>query len=155
MPRRRKYRQIGFAPVVTYFKPRGIPLSSLQEVELTLDEIEAIRLVEVEDLDQIHSAQKMTISQSTLQRILAQAHKKIAQALIYGQAIKIKGGEVIMPRGRINGGRGRMGGTYAAGPGGFCVCTNPDCQEKVPHQTGVPCYQLKCPKCGSPMTRKS
>ncbi len=48
------------------------------------------------------------------------------------------------------GGRGRMGG-FGLGPGGFCVC--PQCGEKVPHQRGVPCFQQKCPKCNSPMTR--
>jgi len=50
------------------------------------------------------------------------------------------------------GGRGRMGG-FGLGPSGECVCTNPKCGYLVPHSTGVPCYQMKCPKCGSPMTR--
>ena len=48
------------------------------------------------------------------------------------------------------GGRGRMGG-FGLGPGKECVC--PNCGAKVPHQRGVPCYTLKCPKCGSRMTR--
>lgn len=52
------------------------------------------------------------------------------------------------------GGRGRMGGSFAAGPGGLCVCTNPGCRNEVTHPAGVPCYQMKCPKCGSPMIRK-
>ncbi len=47
-------------------------------------------------------------------------------------------------------GRGRGGG-MGLGPGGECVC--PACGERVPHTRGVPCYQQKCPKCGSPMTR--
>lgn len=51
-------------------------------------------------------------------------------------------------------GRGRMGGPLTAGPGGICVCTNPECKNKVSHQVGVPCYQVKCPKCGSPMIRQ-
>ena len=51
------------------------------------------------------------------------------------------------------GGRGRMGGD-AAGLGGTCICTNPDCKYEMQHQRGVPCYQLRCSKCGSPMTRK-
>jgi len=49
------------------------------------------------------------------------------------------------------GGRGRMNGPNAAGPGGSCVC--PNCGKKVTHQVGVPCYQLICPKCGSKMAR--
>ena len=53
------------------------------------------------------------------------------------------------------GGRGRKGGSFAAGPGGTCVCTNPDCKNQAAHPTGVPCYQMKCPKCGSPMIRRA
>jgi ferredoxin len=49
------------------------------------------------------------------------------------------------------GGRGRMGG-FAAGPSGNCAC--PNCGYKISHQRGQPCYQMKCPKCGSPMTRR-
>jgi len=48
------------------------------------------------------------------------------------------------------GGRGRMGG-FGLGPGGFCIC--PNCGEKIPHQRGIPCYTVKCPNCGAPMTR--
>lgn len=155
MPRRRKPRWIDFQPGVTYFKPRGVELASLEEMNLTLDELEAIRLADLDGVDQIKAAKKMKISQSTFQRILKVAHKKIAEALIKGKAIKVEGGEIIMPRGRGRGaGRGRMGGPYAAGPGGICVCTNPECKNEVPHQVGVPCYQAKCPKCDSPMVRK-
>ncbi len=51
-------------------------------------------------------------------------------------------------------GRGRMSGPFASGPGGICICTNPECKNTASHQAGVPCYQIKCPKCGSPMIRK-
>jgi len=57
-------------------------------------------------------------------------------------------------RGFGRGGRGRMGGQQQAGPAGVCVCTNPDCRNEVAHQVGVPCYRLKCPKCGSPMIHR-
>ncbi|MHA1671691.1 MAG: hypothetical protein ACTSV5_14125 [Promethearchaeota archaeon] len=53
--------------------------------------------------------------------------------------------------GQGGGGRGRMNGPNAAGPGGSCAC--PNCGNIVPHQVGVPCYQLTCPKCGSKMVR--
>ncbi|MGI6278752.1 MAG: DUF134 domain-containing protein [Patescibacteria group bacterium] len=158
MPRKKKTRQVSFSPQATYFKPQGVALSSLKEVNLSLDELEALRLVDLSGQEQVTAAKQMDISQSTLQRILVKAHKKVAQALVCGFAIKVKGGEVIMAgfgRGRgQGGGRGRMGGSFAAGPGGTCICTNPDCQHEMAHQAGVPCYQAKCPKCGSPMVRK-
>lgn len=161
MGRKIKPRWVDFQPRVTYFKPRGVALTSLSEVDLSLDEVEAVRLADLEEIDQIKAAKRMKISQSTFQRILKSAHKKIAKALILGKAIKMKGGEVVMPRGRGFGqgvgrkaGRGRMGGPFAAGPGGSCTCTNPECKNEVTHQAGVPCYQMKCPKCGSPMVRK-
>lgn len=53
------------------------------------------------------------------------------------------------PAGR---GRGRQPGGRGLGPAGFCVC--PQCGEKVAHRRGVPCYEIRCPKCGSPMTRE-
>ena len=57
-------------------------------------------------------------------------------------------------KGQTQGGRGRMGGGKAAGPGGVCVCVNPDCDYKQPHERGQACYKLKCPECGSPLKRK-
>ena len=149
-------------PKVTYFRPQGVPLSSLKKIGLTIDELEAVRLVDLESLKQTAAAQKMKISQSTLQRILKKAHQKIAEALVLGKAIKVEGGEVNMPFGRGPGrgfgrgfgrGRGRMGGSFSAGPGGSCVCTNPKCKNTVLHVVGQPCYQMKCPQCGSPMVR--
>jgi len=55
-------------------------------------------------------------------------------------------------QGRGNkGGRGRMGGPNAAGPGGSCIC--PNCGKIIPHQVGRPCYQVSCPNCGTKMVR--
>ncbi len=90
MTRPKKPRRIFFDPNFTYFKPRAIPLSELEEEELSIDELEAIRLCDLKNLNQIEAAKKMKISQSTLQRILSSARKKIAKALIEGKAIKIK-----------------------------------------------------------------
>ena len=89
MSRPIKPRKIIFNPPVTYFKPRAIPLSTLKEVDLTADELETIRLHDLEDCNQAKCAEKMNISPSTFQRILTLAHKKIAEALTEGKAIKI------------------------------------------------------------------
>jgi len=93
MSRPIKPRKIFFNPKVTYFKPRAIPLSVLKEVDLTADELEAIRLHDLGDCNQAKCAEKMKISPSTFQRILFSAHKKIADALIKGKAIKIRKNE--------------------------------------------------------------
>ena len=82
-------RRIFFDPKVVYFKPRAVPLSRLKEVELRVDELEALRLCDLEDLEQEEAAAKMKISQSTLSRILISARKKISKALVEGMAIKI------------------------------------------------------------------
>jgi predicted DNA-binding protein (UPF0251 family) len=90
MPRPKKHRCIAFNPHVTYFKPRGIPLSSLQQVTITEDELEALRLKNIEENDQTEAARQMHISQSTFQRILSSAYIKIADALVHGKAFKIE-----------------------------------------------------------------
>ena len=90
MPRCKIPRKCCFCPDVYYFKPRGIPLCQLKETILESDEMEALKLYEVDGLDQTISAKKMKISQPTFARILGSAHKKIASAIINGEAIRIK-----------------------------------------------------------------
>ncbi len=148
MPRPRIMRRVGFAPGVTYFRPRGAV--GLNESLLNMDEFEAIRLNDYEEMDQARAAKKMGVSQPTFHRMLLSARKKLADALVNGKAIKIEGGVYKMMPG-FGRGRGRMGG-FAAGPGGECVC--PSCGARVAHQLGTPCYQQKCPKCGSAMSRQ-
>ena len=89
MPRPRLCRRIRFNPSVNYFKPQGVPLRKLEIVELTTEEMEAYRLRHINDLEQKEAAKKMHTSQSTYQRILYSAYKKIAEALINGKAISI------------------------------------------------------------------
>ncbi|MCK5081030.1 MAG: DUF134 domain-containing protein [Candidatus Moranbacteria bacterium] len=89
MSRPRLCRKINFNPQVTYFKPQGVPLRLLKKMELTTEELEALRLKNLKNLDQHQAAKIMQTSQSTFQRILASAYNKITQALIKGQAIKI------------------------------------------------------------------
>ena len=79
-----------FKPNVYYFKPQGIPLRLLEEVILLTDELEALKLYEIDELDQTQAAEKMKISQPTFARLLGSANKKIAEAIVKGKAIKIE-----------------------------------------------------------------
>ena len=90
MARPFKHRCIDFDPSVTYFKPRAIPLSELKEVNLKTDELEALRLCDVKNFDQIDASKKLKISRSTFQRILTSARKKVSEALTEGKAIRIE-----------------------------------------------------------------
>lgn len=91
MPRPCKCRHIACQPQCTYFKPRGIPLAALDEVQLKADEFEAVRLSDLEGLYQEEAARKMQVSRQTFGNIILTAHKKIADAIVNGKAIKIEG----------------------------------------------------------------
>jgi predicted DNA-binding protein (UPF0251 family) len=90
MSRPRIPRCLRFKPNVYYFKPQGIPLRELEEMVLLPDELEALKLHEVDGLEQIEASKKMKISQPTFARILGSSYKKIAQAIINGKAIRIE-----------------------------------------------------------------
>ena len=92
MARPIKWRRVGVIPQVTYFKPAGVPLRDLEEVALTVKEAEAIRLKDLEGLEQEESAAKMCISRPTFHRVLRSARQKVAEALINGKALRIQGG---------------------------------------------------------------
>jgi len=96
MPRPKCCRNVCGVPDKNYFKPRGIPISQLEEMVLSLDEYEAIRLADYEQLYQEDAAARMNISRQTFGRIIETAHKKIADVLMNGKALKIEGGEVAM-----------------------------------------------------------
>jgi predicted DNA-binding protein (UPF0251 family) len=74
----------------------GIPFRDLKENCLTIEEIEAIRLKDIEDLEQEQCAEKMNVSRTTFIRILDSARKKVAESLIQGKAIRIEGGNFEM-----------------------------------------------------------
>jgi len=94
MSRPCRCRRIRCNPDTNYFKPRGIPLDMLEEVNLTLDELEAVRLADLEGLYQEDAAKKMNISRQTFGNIIDRAHKKIADVLLNAKALKIEGGTV-------------------------------------------------------------
>ena len=82
-------RHIAHRPPATYFKPAGIPLCELQEVELAADEMEALRLADVEDLYHTEAAKRMKVSRQTFDRIVRRAHAKVAEALVHGRALRV------------------------------------------------------------------
>ncbi|MBN1923163.1 MAG: DUF134 domain-containing protein [Nanoarchaeota archaeon] len=143
-------RRVSFSPEVNYFKPAGVPLKELKEETLKMEELEALRLCDVDGLKQEEAANKMNVSQPTLFRVLSNARKKMAQALIEGKSIRIEGGnyEMIQTRGRR---RGSGRGLGFGGPGMNCVC--PKCGYAQVKQAGTPCLSLRCPECGAQMIR--
>ncbi len=89
MARPKKCRCIKGEPNACYFKPRGIPLMELEEAILSLDGFEALRLADLEGLHHADAAVKMGISRATFGRILRDARRTVADALINGKAIGI------------------------------------------------------------------
>jgi predicted DNA-binding protein (UPF0251 family) len=94
MPRPRKRRILGRLPRPAIYKPAGIPLDKLNQVRLLQEELEALRLADLEALTQSEAAKRMGISRSTFQRILSRAHRQVALALSEGYALKIVGVEL-------------------------------------------------------------
>jgi predicted DNA-binding protein (UPF0251 family) len=94
MPRPKCCRTVGGLPAAKYFKPQGIPLTELEDVVLSIDEYESVRLADYERLYQERAAERMNVSRQTFGRIVESAHRKIAEALINGKALKIEGGDV-------------------------------------------------------------
>lgn len=92
MPRPTKFRRVDFFPNETYFVPLGKPKCEMKEVNLKVEELEAMRLKDIEGLNQEECAEKMEISRQTFQNIIDSARKKVAQALTQGEAIRIGGG---------------------------------------------------------------
>ena len=133
MARPVKRRRIGCDPQANYFKPRGIPVAGLDEVVLTMDELEAIRLADLEECYQETAAKQMEVSRQTFGNIVKSAHKKIATALVQGKALKIEGGIFTMSEKMFQ-------------------CD--DCRHEwsVPYGTGRP---NACPQCSSTNLHRS
>ncbi len=124
MVRPRLQRRVSGEFNATYFKPAGVPVRDLETVGLTFDELEAIRLTDLEGMYQADAAARMNISRQTLGNIVAAAHRKIAEALIKGKAIKIEGGTIEYMR--------RL----------YC----PQCESSFPSDAG----HANCPECNKP-----
>ena len=89
-------RNVSKIPDVDYFKPMGIPLADLEAVILSVEELETIKLVDFEGLEHEEAAKKMNVSRKTLWRDLKSGRKKVADALINGKSIEIRGGDFVV-----------------------------------------------------------
>ncbi len=96
MPRPRRRRRVRGKPKKDCFKPAGTRKKDLEEVILTLDEAEALRLKDKEELAQKEAAKKMDVSQPTFNRILRSARKKVSEAVLDGKVLRIEGGNYII-----------------------------------------------------------
>ena len=92
MPRPPKCRFIEALPNIQYFKPHRVPMRLLEEIILPVEGFEALRLVEIEGLDQDQASARMKISRQTFGRILSAARKTLAKAVVQGMALRIEGG---------------------------------------------------------------
>ncbi len=128
MARPKCCRRVSEQPGCRFFKPVGVPLSTLEEVVLSVDEFEAIRLADFEGLYQEQAAERMNVSRQTFGRIVESARRKVARVLAEGLALRIEGGEIEMPEKR----------TFK--------CDHCQHSWAIPYGTGRP---QECPECKS------
>lgn len=136
MVRPNKERRIEKIPPVSHFKPIGIPLREISEIVLTYEEMESVRLADVEQLNHTEAASRMDISRSTFNRILTKAHHKIAVALWGGQALRFEGGTFRIEHKHQNDFR-------------VFVCQECHHEWNVPYGTGQRGIDMTCPMCQS------
>jgi predicted DNA-binding protein (UPF0251 family) len=115
MPRPRRRRRVCELPKRNLFGPLKGSVDENQIITLSIDEYEAIRLIDFEGLNQEECAERMDVARTTVQGIYTSARKKIAQSLVEGLLIKIEGGDYLLCKDQVNGKRcggcrrGRMG----------------------------------------------
>jgi predicted DNA-binding protein (UPF0251 family) len=129
MSRPRKRRRLHQLPKAAIFKPQGAPLEELEQITLLYEELEALRLADLEERHQAEAAAHMGVSRSTFQRIITAARRKVAQALVQGAALLVEGGTFQITSARW-----------------YCA----DCQQQweLPHGRGQGPPEF-CPHCGS------
>ncbi len=179
MPRPKRHRKMDLPPAMLGFKPFGIPLRELEAVELLLEEFEAIKLADYENLTQEQAAPKMGVSRPTFTRIYEKARKTIARALAESKVIVISGGhvkfnddwfkcrecEITFVREATEqnncghcesdniikiGDRETKIEAIDCNENKKCYCLQ--CDIELTHKKGIPCYSLKCPYCESNLT---
>jgi predicted DNA-binding protein (UPF0251 family) len=115
MPRNKKMRFCRGIDGYNLYKPSGIPLSQMEIVELGLDELESMRLCDLDGLDQEKAAEAMGVSRATVQRLLESGRRKTLDALVHGKALSFADEEHVCIRPHPGPGRGRRG--RHGGPG--------------------------------------
>lgn len=116
-PRPRIHRVVEREPMHNVFKPAGVPKAALEEVVLTVEQFEAIRLKDLEGLEQEACAELMHISRPTFQRVLSRAREQVARALVEGKALRIEGGHYRLRQHVQCRYRGQAGAAEATPPG--------------------------------------
>lgn len=94
MPRPQKCRRVGYEPEAKLFRPSGVPAGSVEQVRLSLDELEAVRLADLQGLYQQEAARRMEVSRQTFGNIVASARRKLADCVVHGKALRIEGGAI-------------------------------------------------------------
>jgi len=96
MPRPKRHRCVAVSPDCVLFKPAGVPCRALEAVRLGFDELEALRLADLEGLYHERAAARMRVSRQTFGRIVESARRKVCEALVQGKSLKIEGGAIQM-----------------------------------------------------------
>ncbi len=96
MGRRKKTRMVEQAPCASFYKPQGVPMRELESLVLSVEGLEALRLVDCEGMQQIEAADRMGVSRPTLGRVVGEARRIVATALSCGKAIRVDGGEYFL-----------------------------------------------------------
>jgi predicted DNA-binding protein (UPF0251 family) len=140
MPRPCKCRRIGWQPETSIFKPAGVPGQALEQVTLSLDELESVRLADLEGLYQEEAAGRMEVSRQTFGNIVASARRKLADCVVNGKLLRIQGGTV-----RLAGVRTfacshcshRWSLPFGSGPPETCPgCRSRDIHRTIEHEKG-------------------
>jgi len=138
VPRPKKPRFVSCGPVFARFGPQGLAGNSAQHETLTVEELEAIRLADLEGLYQEEAAERMEISRQTFQRIVKSARRKVASSLVNGKALSIEGGCHVI-----------------AGEERLLECLSCGHTWREPFGTGKRAFEYSCPNCGLQTLRRA
>jgi uncharacterized protein len=133
-----KPRFVTGEPCVDFFKPRGIPMSELKEEYLTVEELEAIKLIDIDGLYQEDAAERMEVSRQTFQRVLKSARGKVARCLVEGKALGIEGGNYML-----------------SDENRVFECLSCGSTWDAPYGSGVRACETACPRCGEMSVRRA